>query len=263
MSKRARTTVKDLKPYHGEKKVRKLEKLAAQRAASMGAKRTMNQGVPAVRGLSGTMGHSAWPVKSLDTVLVSYNFSTTGSVGNAPIVQQGAGYNNRIGQLIKMKSLHITGFINTTDTNSAAVNNDFGRMLLVYDRSPVSGVNVALSTVLADTQGLAGTQVTTAFSGVNMLQKDRFKIIRDWRFFLPPLAINGAPPMPPVGNRGDDWVINEFIKLNDLESLFNATNGGTVADIVNGSLILYTVSQFTVSTAYQATVQMRLRYRED
>ena len=62
---------------------------------------------------------------------VVLSLNTTPLVTPLNLVQSGAGFYNRIGRRIEMKSLHLTGLIHSTGKQA---DQDYCRLLVVYDR---------------------------------------------------------------------------------------------------------------------------------
>lgn len=229
---------------------------------------------PAVQGMIPRRGYAnKEEVKSVDTSSISMIFSTTAqfTVVNIPI--QGAAFYNRIGTRIGMKSLNIRGWIQPSATNTAASAWDFGRWILIYDRQPGSagtGAFPAIASLLLEYNS-AGATNTSAWSGVNQILKDRFTIIRDKNFGLPPLGVSAVAPAQnpadaffPDPREKNSFMINEHIKLAGLEAHYNQTNGGTIGDIATGALYIVTLAQ--TSTAAQGAWAFlgtaRLRYTD-
>lgn len=162
-------------------------------------------------------------------------FSTTATFDCLNALKAGSGFFNRIGRMISMKSIHIRGQIFKSDNH--AIFNDYLRLMLVYD-SQVNGATPAIATLLQD-RDVDGDVRTNSFSGLNMEEVSRFRILRDHRV---PIGLDAAG----VANGGvyqsletGDLNINWFVKLKGLVSHYQA-NAGTVADIVTGALWLVT-----------------------
>lgn len=164
---------------------------------------------------------------------------------------------NRIGRKIYMKSLQVTGYIasngNVTDYG------DIGRLFLIYDEQP----NGAAPTVANIIQDATAGAATTGTSLTNLNNRQRFKIIRDRKVYLPPTnVVAGTPTMPPSMARTDDhniFALDWFIKLNRLETVFNQNSNGNIGDIASGSLYLMFVSNAN-DAHYAMTYNARLRF---
>jgi len=162
----------------------------------------------------------------------------------------------RVGRKIYMKSIHIRGFVNNVATSAQ----DIGRILVVYDSQP----NAALPLIGALLQDSNAAGVVNALSGINLTNRQRFKILRDHQVLLPSVTnaggggvlTNGPVLMDPISKSMN---IDMFIDLKGLETVFNGVNGGTIADITSGSIFITLVS-LGQSNAYQLSFNTRLRY---
>lgn len=153
-----------------------------------------------------------------DKTFVAY---TAASLLNA--VVQGTTAETRIGRKIRMRSLEIRW-------NYALALTSVGgsplRILVVYDKQ----ANAAFPAI---------TQVlnTNDFvSPMNLSNSDRFTIIRS--FITEPIST------------GNNYSVSghEFIPI-DLEAIYNDTNGGTIADIQTGSILITIAYNAQVTTA--------------
>lgn len=164
-----------------------------------------------------------------------------------------------------MRSLHLTGQVVPNGQAGSAF--DYMRIILIYDRQPnVAGTFPALNEVLQDTDN-AAVNSTTARSGVNMNNAERFKIIRDLRIHSPGATLAGASTN--ISEAVIDYTtnrvnINEFVRLGDLETHYRSTtNPAVLADISTGSLLLMTVGLTAVATAaYDVIYTARLRFHD-
>lgn len=207
-----------------------------------------------------------------------FDFLTAGTVYNAlaatsaaptlgnPV--EGSSFYNRIGRRIRMKSLQITGTIRPSNGNAAAVPDQFGRLLVIYDRQP-NGALPSLADIITNYDE-AGTTGSTAHAGINLNNRSRFVVLRDRRFYLPPLGINGATPAAQQGvtmvpTDDTSFLFREFIKLGGLETQYKASTAtGPIGDISTGSLIIATVStaDANATSAWRFTGNVRLRFED-
>lgn len=226
---------------------------------------------PATQGLIPRGNRAKEEVKSVDTT-ITQPFSATAvfTVLNVPV--QGAAFYNRVGTRISMKSLNIKGYLLPTASNAASTGWDYGRMALIYDRQPGAagaGAFPAIATLLLEYASGGGT-ATNPWSPLNPLLRERFTIVRDKHFILPPMGIDGVAtstyaPYNAFAPQHDknSFQIDEHIKLAGLEAHYNQTNGGTIADISTGALYLVFFSEVVaVDAAWQFNGQARLRYTD-
>lgn len=192
--------------------------------------------------------------KAFDLAQAAISFSTAGNfnVLNAPVV--GAELYNRIGRKIYMKSVHIRGVVN----NAATSVQDVARIILFYD-SQVNGATPPLAALLQDSNPAAGT---TGLSEINLVNRERFKIIRDYQLYLPAVTntagvlTNGSVVYDPIKHTFNiDW----FVKLRGLEAVYNSANAGNSGDITSGALFLCFVSN-NQSNTWSFSYTSRLRY---
>lgn len=173
---------------------------------------------------------------------------------------QGAAAFNRIGQKVTLKSLRIRGVV----TNILTSLQGMGRIIVVYDKQ----ANAALPTWtdLISNVSSAGAATNGAFDGINMANRDRFIILADEQIWTPSVT-NTAGVLTNVGalNATDKnpsmYNFDRFIRLRDMESHFNNTNGGTFADLQSGSLSIFAVHSNTDS-AWNIAFTARVRFSD-
>lgn len=167
-------------------------------------------------------------------------------------VVNGAELYQRVGRKTYMKSLHIRGMI---EPNGIAVQ-QAGRIVVIYDSQP----NAAAPLTAAVLQDSNAAAATTWASGINLTNRQRFKILRDYQVYLGSSTNVGgqAELIPdPIKNSLN---VDLFIKLKGLETVYNAVNGGTIADITSGAIFLFFVGGPTADGAWQLNYTSRLRY---
>lgn len=173
-------------------------------------------------------------------------------------VQTGAGFFNRVGSRIEMKNLHLRGFISYNATQTE----DFGRIIVVYDRQPTGALPTW--TTMFQHRDQAGAATTSCTAEINLDNRDRFSILSDKMYWFPSFTYNAGvltngPNFPGSDQEMD---INTFIKLKGLVTHFNSTaNPCTIANIATGALYLITVSQNN-SNSVNLTLGTRLRYKD-
>lgn len=209
-------------------------------------------------------------VKCVDIAPVSQNFTNAGvfSVINIPV--EGAGFFQRIGRRIRMKSVHIRGVLELNGNNGAAITNpQAGRIMVVYDRQ-ANGALPALADLIQSVTP-AGATSTTSLDGINMNNRDRFYVLMDDQIVLPPVGINGASSasnvltfVNPNDTACDGYQgrlnVNRYIKLKGLETHYKAS-AGAIGDIATGSLFMFTFSNDTnANPAYNIIWSARLKF---
>lgn len=206
-------------------------------------------------------------LKAVDTPQLSLSFTDNPTPVLVNSCVEGASFYNRIGRKISMKSLQVTGLIQRTFSNTAAIGPTYGRVLLVYDRQP-NGSFPSLSDIILAYKP-DGTTYTASNVGVNMNNRDRFKILMDERINLPPLGVGGADTGDKVLNyeangtgQQESYNIKRYFKLNRLVTQFKASTDGSIGDFATGSLFMLTFSDITdpAQNAWTTSLQARLRF---
>jgi hypothetical protein len=198
-------------------------------------------------------------IKAIDIASTTYLFRSPVTTSNVVLlngVQTGAAFYNRVGSRIEMKNLHIRGSIyNTSTTQTTAL-----RMLVIYDRQPVGTLPVISDILQSRIQD--GTPSTSAYSEINLDNRDRFAIIRDMQYYAPSVTntagvLTNGPSFP--GQDSQQWDVNEFIKLKGLTTHFKSSTAPTaIGDIATGALYCCFVSG--IDSVYTASIGFRLRY---
>lgn len=164
----------------------------------------------------------------------------------------GAELYQRVGRKIYMKSIHIRGFLQCISTSGQ----DMARIIVFYDAQP----NAAAPTIAALLQDSNAAAATTFLSEINLNNRQRFKILRDHQVLLPSSTLTGAVQTNTSYPETDGKLqIDFFIKLKGLEAVYNATNGGTIADITSGSIYIVAMDGVDLSD-WELTFTSRLRY---
>lgn len=167
-------------------------------------------------------------------------------------VVNGAELYQRTGRKIYMKSLHLRGFIRPTGANATS---GILRMILFYDSQPNAAAPL-IGNLIQDSNAAAAT---TYDSEINLTNRQRFKILRDYQVYAPATGgadlVSGVLPDPIMNTMNIDW----FIKLKGLETIYNGVNGGTIADITSGSIHLVCFSD-ALAGAWSFRFTSRLRY---
>jgi len=200
-------------------------------------------------------------VKCLDIPQASYVLNSTGAVTGLNFIRAGTSFFNRVGRKIEMKSLHLKLFVNPLRT---AAFQDYVRVMVVYD-AQTNGAAPAISDILQDTDQ-AGTNATNQYCGPNLNNRDRFRVLCDYKIVIPSVTstagvITNLGPVDPVAPAFD---IERFIKLKGLITQYKADSApAVIGDIATGGLFLVTYGGNTAGTeGWQATGTLRLRYND-
>lgn len=191
-------------------------------------------------------------LKAFDVAQTVQTFNTAGTFQllNCPV--NGPEIYQRVGRKIYMKSVHIRGFIYF----SATTIQDLCRIIVFYDAQP----NAAAANLAALLQDSNAGAATTGLSEINLANRARFKILRDFQLQTPScsFAAGVITNVAAQDQKPQSLSIDMFIKLKGLETEFNGTNGGTIADITSGSLYVACISQS--DNVKQLYYTSRLRY---
>lgn len=198
------------------------------------------------------LGHTP-PVelKAFDVVLGPLVSATAGTFLTLNVPVPGTDLYNRVGRKAYWKSI---SFECEWKPSGAVATNEMVRLILYYDSQP-GGAAPALADLLKNSNGAAAT---TIFSHINLDNRERFQIIRNWKYVMP--VVTGASD---VGTNTllspmKDFNINDFISLKELETIYNAGTAGTVADLQSGALGLCLIGE--TDTGWQLNGVIRLRY---
>lgn len=210
-------------------------------------------------------------VKILDTLLIASKFATTYELNYVNEVREGTGFWNRVGRKICMKSLHLTGYISRTMNNAAAQNEDFARIMVVYDRQ-ANGAVFNFADLIQSVAQDGTTLGSTAVDHINMNNRERFIVLMDKRIMTPPVGIagisaSGLNVVTDSNNNGNDggMKVTRFIKLQDLETHFLSNSVPiTIADITTGALAVVTIGEVAApggtGPAWQFRWSCRLKF---
>lgn len=203
-------------------------------------------------------------IKFVDNATTATNFKrdSTPPVGvyiGGPV--QGAAPYQRIGQRIANKSLRLRGTVDPVLSNGTA---GLGRIIVVYDEQS-NGAVPAFADVISSYTA-TGANASTAYDGINMNNRERFKVLVDEQFALPALTvaagvITAGQTMDTTGNKkAAPWNFDRFIPLKDLITHFKASAGG-IGDVATGALIMFVVCDSAVTdSAFDFGWSARLRY---
>lgn len=192
-----------------------------------------------------------------DIQTTSYAVNTTGSVTLLALPRVGADFNQRVGRKVTVKSVYIRGIGGTewavtggTAGTSLSVPSQLHRMMIVFDLQP-NGAAPAITDILLE---------ANAASQLNLDNRDRFKIFCDKTWTVGAIATSNATPESSICDP-QQYQIKKYKKIN-AEMIFNATNGGSIADITSGALYMVWIGTNATgaNTDGTAKVSTRVRY---
>jgi len=206
-------------------------------------------------------GPRASEIKAIDIVETTSAFITAATgpvVALLNGVQTGAGFFNRVGSKIEMKNLHFRGLI----INTATAVQDQGRIFVVYDRQPTG--SLPTFTTMFQNRDQAGTATTTGIAEINLDNRDRFSILRDYSVVLPSVT-NTAGVLTNMAFPGMDlqYDVNFFVHMKEFVAHYKSTsNPCTIADIATGALYVVFVSE-NADSKWSCKWNARLRYADN
>jgi len=170
-----------------------------------------------------------------------------------------AALNGRIGRKVHIYKVRISGIINVAPqvAQSAADSSPTMRVGLVLDKQ----TNAAQMT----TAGLfndASNAQTTLLAGQNPNNFGRFRVLKEKYFHISNVNLTGSPTAGDLVQSG--YTINFKMNVSFKQPIqvnFNATNGGTVADIIDNSLHVY-AGTTSSAMGQQIAYYSRVCYKE-
>lgn len=195
--------------------------------------------------------------KAFDVAVGTVQVNTTGSFTLLAIPVLGSDFNARIGRKICMKSCYIRGLIGTEnaldgDIPDGVTQASMARMILFADMQP-NGATPATTDLLVS---------ASPMSQLNLNNRDRFRILSDKQWVFDPYALQDTATQSFASASRQVYAIKKYKKMN-IETVFNATNGGTIADINSGALFLFFISNIASgANDHNAIISTRVRYTD-
>lgn len=175
----------------------------------------------------------------------------------APIVA--ATLNGRIGRKIMMLKVRVKGFVNVPPQAAQNACDTAGeiRIVLVMDKQ-TNAAQMLGANLFND--GTAAATTVHAMQNPNFF--GRFKILKERTISVGDLNITGSPTAGDVIQTGKVYPFKMSYRFRTpVEVNFNATNAGTVGDIINNSLHMVAGSN-NVSFAPTISYYSRVAYKE-
>lgn len=195
--------------------------------------------------------------KVSDIAVGVVQINTTGTFTLLHIPQLGTDFTNRIGRKTLIRSFYVKGRVTTEGAGGATqglnVASQQARMILFCDLQPNGAVPVV--TDLLNSAEPA--------SHLNLNNRDRFKILKDKMWAFDPYINIVTATQAQASCSRQCYSLKAYMKLNQ-EVIFNATNGGTIADITSGALYLFWIGSQPAGagTDANAIISTRVRYED-
>jgi len=170
----------------------------------------------------------------------------------------GTDMNQRIGRKARIKSIFVRGYLTRnslfTPTAGTAGAPLIVRTILVWDAQP-NGTVMSATDLFQDATALSISQL-------NINYRDRFKILKDKVMTLDPYVYTTTATQAVADMTNQIRSVKIYKKVN-LETIWNATNGGSIADIASGALYLVNLTSFPTAAAGNnvfSNFRCRVRY---
>jgi len=188
------------------------------------------------------------------TTMYCFNMTTTG-----------AGFWNRIGRKILLKSLNFKLRVmpNTDGDASVGPDEDWITVMIVYDKQ-CNGLFPVNGDILQSVNSTGAGQ-TDSTSDINLNNRERFVILRRYFFNMTPYSWNGsAYNAPMLQDPTQPFAVNDYIKLNKLPTIYKSeASPPTIGNISTGSLLLFCIGKYPESPAWKIEFQARLRFYDN
>lgn len=233
----------------------------ARPSASGVTRRPKKKGKVSGRTLPANLRSFGHETKAVDLLVNNSALNATGTVTALNLMSAGTSFFNRIGRRVELKNLTFSGQIVPLRTVAAQ---EYARIVVFYDRQ-TNGAAPAVGDVLL-TVNQSGTATTTSLSGINLNNRDRFRIFIDERITLPSQTVTAGQVTTPgwVDPVKTTFNIKRFVKLDREVTQFKAdSTPGVVGDISTGGLFCLTLSDAAAgSEGFQFQFESRLRYND-
>lgn len=184
-------------------------------------------------------------LKVIDTQVVTAPVLTAGTATLLNGVAQGTDFTDRIGRKVNIRSIHLKYYIQAYNSVDVPLGDIF-RIMLVWDYQ-TNGALAAVTDILTTADVL---------SGVNLTNRDRFKVLYDKRHTMGAIEYSAAAV---AGGDSTPKFAQRYIKCN-YPMVFGGT-GATVGSIQTGSLILVTLMS-TSATGFASNTRVRCRFSD-
>lgn len=162
------------------------------------------------------------------------------------IPRVGAGLVNRIGNRVFAKKFHLRARCVPSQANAAAYPSTLVKLALVFDRQANGAAPVFQDIYRQHQQD--GTSPYSFNSFPSIFNEDRFRVLFEKNYILPPIGVLGAYAASPIDGALNSHPLCVDVCLDIMEEMVFKSDLGTVADIVSGSLVLVNACNINVGT---------------
>lgn len=217
--------------------------------------------------------------KYLDNIITATSIAS-GALGGQVVwlnnCLQGAYSMQRIGNQIKMKTLHLKAWITVAGNPTVPVLPNIIRFAIVYDAQYNMAAQPATLDQVFQAVSSSGAVETTVFSGVNISNRARFTILRDYIRGTPRIDYENDGTTPKImmdvsskgahgdsgsGKSGQTMLIEDFIQIN-MPTVYITKPTGAITDLATGGLFLYAYAGGQ-SGNWVITHSSRLTFKEE
>lgn len=193
--------------------------------------------------------------KVFDIASTGYQVDSAGGLVTLLCIPQlGTDMTERIGRKILIKSIYIKGRVCTRASLEAAnilVAPQWAQISIVVDMQP-NGLPPAIGDIYT---------AISSVSHINLNNRDRFKVLKVKQYALGPYQKDLTATMA-IGFASQQTYSVKMYKRCNIETIFNATNGGTIADITSGALYMVTQSSSPNGQEANFTLATRVRFSD-
>lgn len=195
-------------------------------------------------------------LKVQDRTHQTYQINAGGSFTLLHVPTLGTDYTNRIGRKTLIRSIFIRGWVEPEIAATAPIITSapagLYRMIIFVDNQP----NGATPTV-ADLLNSA-----TPSAMLNLDNRDRFRIFKDKTYTHGPITSITAATVAQYGADNVTKNVKVYMKTS-IETVFDSTNGGTIADINSGALYMFWIGETAASVNDgNAFLSTRIRFTD-
>jgi hypothetical protein len=175
---------------------------------------------------------------------------TTTSIQLLNGTEPGSGFFNRIGRKVHFTSINMKFALQIINGTARSSDEDTARISVVWDRAPL-GVLPSYFDIFQECDA-AGNTASGLFSGVNLNNRARFLVLKDWHIWLAPINVAATGfitlPTSPDGGNLLEYSFFKNLKPLNMETTYKADTGA-IGDFVTGACYLVITAGNTNATS--------------
>jgi hypothetical protein len=196
---------------------------------------------------------------------------SNGAIQALNIIKQGYKVSQRIGNRVSLKSLRIRLQLYAYDNHLGVTTS--ARLVLIYDRQTNGAYPSNLTTAsflwpqifsAQSTESNNNTDILpTQLMNIDVNSLERYVVLMDKTLELPPVGLIESDMLmtgPSWNGEDTPFIIDEYIKLRNLTTVYNQLSDTTIEQIVTGGLYLISIGNIVNATApyaWQGTCRLR------